>query len=82
MSHHSFKNDYSFLAHRRVLEALLRLQDEENIAYGLDIHSDNAKKLIQNTFGAKDSEVYFQLKKIHDQFGYFQILMLHLLRPS
>jgi threonine aldolase len=59
MSHHSFKNDYSFLAHRRVLEALLRLQDEENIAYGLDIHSDNAKKLIQNTFGAKDSEVYF-----------------------
>ena len=55
----SFRNDYSYLAHPRVLKALSEFQSENNIAYGLDQHSENAEKLIKKVFNSKDGKVYF-----------------------
>ena len=59
MKHNSFKNDYSFAAHPKILEALAKFGAEENIPYGLDKHSENAARLIKETFGAKDAKVFF-----------------------
>ena len=59
MKHNSFKNDYSFAAHPKILEALAKFGAEENIPYGLDRHSENAARLIKDTFGAKDAKVFF-----------------------
>ena len=53
-----FRNDYSELAHPRILEALTRYQDEQNIPYGEDYHSRNAAKKIKEIFNSQ-GEVYF-----------------------
>lgn len=53
-----FKNDYSILAHPRIMNALNRCQSEENIPYGLDYHSKNAEKKILETFSS-EGNVYF-----------------------
>ena len=45
-----FRNDYSTLAHPRILEALSRFKDEQNTPYGLDGHSLNAEKRIKEVF--------------------------------
>ena len=55
----SFRNDYSYLAHPRVLKALIDFQNENNIAYGLDKHSENAEKLIKKAFNSKEGKVHF-----------------------
>ena len=55
----SFRNDYSYLAHPRILKALSDFQDEENTAYGLDRHSKNAEEYIKKIFNSKDGKVYF-----------------------
>lgn len=44
----SFKNDYSELLHEDILMLLQKSMDEQNIGYGLDIHSQNAITLIKN----------------------------------
>lgn len=56
---YSFKNDYSVLAHPRILEALSKCSLEENIPYGLDKHSENASKYIKETFGSPNGSVFF-----------------------
>ena len=55
----SFRNDYGIMAHKRVIEALLKCSEEVNIPYGKDIHSDNAKKLIKEVFKMEDAEIHF-----------------------
>ncbi len=55
---YSFRNDYSSIAHPKVLERLMECKDEQNIGYGEDYHSDNAKKYIKEKLG-KDSDIYF-----------------------
>lgn len=55
----SFRNDYSFIGHPRILEALSKYQDENNVAYGLDVHSETAAKYIKDIFGVEDSSVFF-----------------------
>lgn len=54
-----FTNDYSELAHPRVLQRLLECQNEQNIGYGLDSHSDNAKKIIKKVFECENADVHF-----------------------
>ena len=56
---YSFKNDYSVLAHPRILEALSKYSLEENTPYGLDKHSENASKYIKETFGSPNGSVFF-----------------------
>ena len=55
----SFKNDYGVMAHRRVIEALLKCENEVNIPYGNDIHSANAEKIIKDIFKAPEAKVHF-----------------------
>lgn len=54
-----FRNDYSEVAHPRILEALSKYVKEQNTPYGLDYHSENAAKYIRNIFGAPHSDVHF-----------------------
>lgn len=54
----NLKNDYSKIAHRNILEALLKYEDEYNVGYGLDEHSKHAKQLIQNHL-ATDCDIHF-----------------------
>ena len=54
-----FRNDYCELAHPRILKALSDYSNEQNIAYGLDYHSENAAKYIKLIFGAPNSDVCF-----------------------
>lgn len=54
-----FRNDYCELAHENILNALLTYKDEQNMGYGLDKHSDNAKRLICKTFKLKNPYIQF-----------------------
>lgn len=55
----SFKNDYSFLAHPRFMDALSRINEIEQIPYGLDAHSKAAADLIRKTFSCPQADVHF-----------------------
>ena len=55
----SFRNDYSVLVHPRILEAIIKYQNEVNIPYGLDYHSENAKKYIRKMFNAPKADIHF-----------------------
>ena len=54
-----FKNDYSFGAHPRVLDAVVKANLEGNIGYGFDKHSDSAKQLIRDLCDLPDAAVEF-----------------------
>ena len=54
-----FRNDYCELAHERILRALLNAKDEQNVGYGLDAHSENARRLIKETFKLNNPEIQF-----------------------
>ena len=54
-----FRNDYSVLADKSVLAALIENYEEENVGYGLDTHSENASRLIREFFGAEKAGVFF-----------------------
>lgn len=56
---HSFRNDYSELAHPRIMDALYKYISEQNEAYGLDYHCLNAERYIKETFGAESANVHF-----------------------
>ena len=57
---YQFKNDYSELAHPRIIEALAKYNSEQNIPYGEDYHSENAKKRIREIFSLKeDTSIHF-----------------------
>lgn len=54
-----FRNDYSETAPKEVLRALLEMENEQNVGYGMDSHSAHAKELIRKTFGSPDADVHF-----------------------
>ncbi len=56
---HSFMNDYSEGAHPRILELLSKSNLEINAGYGMDIHSDIAKKYIMRELGREDVDIHF-----------------------
>ena len=55
----SFESDYIIGAHERVLEALIKTNNEVLSGYGNDAHTENAKKLIKAACEAPESEVFF-----------------------
>ena len=59
MEKYSFKNDYSEMAHPKVLEALSAVGTEQFEGYGLDKHSIEAAKLIRSKFKASSADVHF-----------------------
>ncbi|TJX15895.1 aminotransferase class I/II-fold pyridoxal phosphate-dependent enzyme [Tissierella creatinini] len=56
---HSFMNDYSEGAHPRILDLLNKYNLEKNGGYGLDDHSDIAKKYIKRELGRDDVDIHF-----------------------
>ena len=56
---YQFKNDYSELACEEIMQALMKYFNEQNIAYGLDKHSENAERLILEKFNSKNGKVFF-----------------------
>lgn len=56
---HSFNNDYSEGAHPRVLDLLIKSNFEQNAGYGLDTHSEMAKKYIKRELGREDVDIHF-----------------------
>ena len=53
-----FRNDYSEICHDVVYKALLETKDEQNVGYGLDKHSLNASRMIQDLFKT-NGDVHF-----------------------
>ncbi len=56
---HSFNNDYSQGAHPSILELLSKSNYESNAGYGLDSHSEMAKKYIKRELGREDVDIHF-----------------------
>jgi threonine aldolase len=55
----NFKNDYCYIAHENILNAMFNLKDEANEVYGLDKHSANAKELIKKYINDEDVDIHF-----------------------
>ena len=55
----SFESDYIIGAHEKVLEALIKTNNEMLPGYGRDVHTENAELLIKKACAAPDSEVFF-----------------------
>ena len=53
-----FKNDYSFGAHPKVLEALINTNDSPLAAYGFDSYTLSAAEKIKKAIGEPDAQVY------------------------
>lgn len=56
---HSFKNDYSEMAHPAVLEALTAVGRKQFEGYGLDEYSMRAGELIKEKTGMRSADVHF-----------------------
>ncbi|MDR1977986.1 MAG: aminotransferase class I/II-fold pyridoxal phosphate-dependent enzyme [Synergistaceae bacterium] len=58
---YSFKNDYAETAHPRILQAMIETNLEQDEGYGLDRHSENAKRSIAKRLGefADKADVHF-----------------------
>ncbi|MCL2111088.1 MAG: aminotransferase class V-fold PLP-dependent enzyme [Clostridiales bacterium] len=56
---HSFKNDYSELAHPRVLAALASVGTKQFEGYGLDEYSSKAAEHIKKKIGKPSADVHF-----------------------
>ncbi len=55
----SFESDYIIGAHKKVLEALCKTNDEIMSGYGNDVHTKNAEELIKKACSSPESEVFF-----------------------
>ena len=56
---YSFLNDYSEGAHPRILKALYQLNQEQNMGYGKDVHSDRARAYIKKELKKEDVDIHF-----------------------
>lgn len=56
---YSFRNDYSEVAHPRILEMLSKYNFQANIGYGEDVHSDRAKIFIKELIGKNQADIHF-----------------------
>ena len=56
---HSFKNDYSEIAHPKVLQALTDIGLKQFEGYGLDEHSKKAAEIIREKISAPGADVHF-----------------------
>lgn len=72
-----FKNDYNYIAHENVLNALIKFQDEACEGYGLDIHSLNAKELIKQHIHGVDVDIHFLVGGTSAN----KVVITHALRP-
>lgn len=55
----SFESDYNNGAHPKILEALIKTNDDKTPGYGTDVYCDRAKKKIAEACGREDVQVEF-----------------------
>src|SRR5690625_2925074 len=55
----NFRNDYSDLCYKEILDYLAKFSDEVNEGYGQDVHSQNAAKLIRDKLYDENVDIYF-----------------------
>lgn len=55
----NFKNDYNYIAHENIINALVKYQNQCFEVYGLDSCSENAKKLIKKHIAGVDVDIHF-----------------------
>ena len=72
----NFKNDYNKIAHKNILEAMLKYCDEANVGYGLDEHSQNAANLIKSHLNC-DADVHFLVGGTSAN----KVVISHILKP-
>lgn len=72
-----FRNDYSFGAHPKVLEALAATNMDGNVGYGEDAHTENAKALIRAACHCPTAAVEFLIGGTQTNF----IAIADFLRP-
>lgn len=73
---YSFRNDYSELAANEVFEFMMKSLNEQNIGYGLDKHTLNAKKLIRKHIKS-DVEIHLLVGGTSCN----KIIISHILKP-
>ena len=56
---YNFINDYSVIAHKKVLERLLECANEQNVGYSYDKHTQLAKKYIKKEIKNESVDIYF-----------------------
>ena len=59
MKKYSFKNDYSEGAHPDILTKLVAVNLEQNIGYGEDVYTNQAKEFIKTACSNQDAAVHF-----------------------
>ena len=55
---YSFKNDYSEGAHPRILEAMMKINMEQNDGYGCDIYTKQAIEILKDNIGREDVDIH------------------------
>ncbi|HBQ43472.1 MAG TPA: threonine aldolase, partial [Lactobacillus acetotolerans] len=75
---YSFRNDYSEIAHKNILDALSKYASEQNVGYGLDSHSSNARKLIRKQI---DRDIDVDVRFLIGGTSCNKIVISHVLRP-
>lgn len=73
---YSFRNDYSELAANEVFDFMMKSLNEQNIGYGLDKHTLNAKKLIRKHI-KNDVEIHLLVGGTSCN----KIIISHILKP-
>lgn len=73
----SFKNDYSEIAHKNILDLLYKASNEQNNGYGLDEHSIKAKELIKDQIKKENVDIHFLIGGTSCN----KIVISHILRP-
>lgn len=73
---YSFKNDYSELACKEILDLMIKSTNEQNVGYGLDNHSIKATRLIKKHF-ENDVDIHFLVGGTSCN----KIVISHTLRP-
>ncbi|MDD4000971.1 MAG: beta-eliminating lyase-related protein [Bacilli bacterium] len=56
---YSFRNDYSELVHPDILDLIIQSNLRQNLGYGLDKHSEVARKLIIEKIGKENLDIHF-----------------------
>lgn len=73
----NLRNDYSQIAHPKILQALTDHCLEDNEGYGLDKHSKKAEQKIKELLACSDCDVHFLMNGT----GTNKAVLAHILRP-
>lgn len=73
----NLRNDYCGVAHKKILEALLKEANNNFVGYGLDEISKEAEEIIKNKIGCQDAKVFFLIGGTITN----KIMIGHMLKP-